>query len=185
VNFDHELAPLLGDTLVIATFGLPKSPRVLAILHTPDADAAKRVAKGIRNGDAVADGSTLVVELDGGHYERDGADDDALVRVLADKDAGPPGIRSAAFSFRLDSDAMRLHVRAHSDEPEQLAQVVGHGGLHRFPGTPAMAGLVGDRLVVEGDKVQLAPLGKPKSVLHTSGDLVEGDVTVAVPGGLD
>jgi hypothetical protein len=208
VNFDHELAPLLGDTLVIATFGLPKSPRVLAILHTPDADAAKRVAKGIRNGDAVADGSTLVVELDGGNYELDaavdrhtsgtgldaqtfasrfgdGADDDALVRVLADKDAGLPGLKSAAFSFRLDSDAVKLHVRAHSDEPEQLAQVLGHGGLHRFPGTAAMAGLVGDRLVVEGDKVQLAPLGEPKSDLHTSGDLVEGDVTVPVPGGLD
>jgi hypothetical protein len=214
VDFDDELAPLLGDTLVVATFGLPKSPRVLAILHTPDAEMAKRVAEGIRNGGAVADGRTLVVELDGGNYELDaavdrheagsgmdaetfarrfgdGADDDALVRVLSDG-AELPGIKSAALAFALDDDAIKLHVRAHADDPRGLEQFLaglGHGGLHPLPGTRASVGFVGDRLVVDDDapgqgSVHLAPLGEGTSDIETSGDLVEGDVTIPAPDGL-
>jgi hypothetical protein len=211
VDFDDTLAPLLGETLVVASFGPPESPRDIAVLHTSDPDMAQHIAEGIRNGDAIADGGTLVVELDGGNHELDaavdrheagsgmdaetfaqrfggGADDDALVRVLADADANLPAITSGAFSFRLDSDAVTLHVRAHSDDPQALAQLLS-GGVHPVPGTRAQVGVVGDRFVFEDrdgrQTVHLAPLGTPKSDLRTSGDLVEGDVTVPAPDGLD
>jgi hypothetical protein len=168
------------------------------------------VAEGVRNKSAVADGSTLVVELDGGNHELDaavdrhkagsgmapetfasrfgdGAGDDALVRMLADGDAGLPGIKSAALAFRLDDDAIKLHVRAHSDDPQQLAQALS-AGVHRLPGTRAQVGVVGDRFVFEDSDgrstVKFAGLGTPKSDVHTSGDLVEGDVTIPVPDGL-
>jgi hypothetical protein len=203
VDFDEELAPLLGETLVVTTFGLPKSPRVLAILHTRDAATAKRVAEGVRNGDAVADGSTLVVELDGTNYELDaavdrhragtgldaetfakrfgdGASDDALVRVLADGSV-LSGIRSAAFAFRLDSDAVKLHLRARADDPRRLARILtgfARGERQRLPGTRDSFGLLGDRLVVGGDSLQLAPLGKPTSDIETADDAVEADLTV-------
>jgi hypothetical protein len=202
VDFDDELEPLLGETLVVATFGLPKSPRVLAILHTRDPAMAKRVAEGVRNGDAVADGSTLVVELDGTHYELDaavdrhkagtglgaetfakrfgdGAGDDALVRVLADGSV-VPGIKSAALAFRLDDDAVKLHLRAHADDPRRLEQVLtglARGERQRWPGIPDSFGILGDRLVVGGDSVQLALLGKPTSDVEASGDEVEGELT--------
>ena len=214
VNFD-TLAPLLGDTLVARRVRAPESLHELAVLHTPDADVAQHVAEGIRNGDAIADGSTLVVELDGGNYELDpavdrhgagtgmdpetfasrfgdGADDDALVRVLADDEQIVPGVRSAALELRLDSDAVKLRVRTRADESQQLEQILkalAAGGLHRFPATGTRYGLVGDRLVAEADpghraNLHLVPLGTPTADVRTSGDVVEGELTIPVPGGL-
>ncbi len=49
--------------------------------------------------------------------------------------------------------------------------------------------MLGDRFVLEDSdgrsSVKLARLGTPKSDVRTSGDLVEGDVTVPVRDGLD
>ena len=59
VNFDHELAPLLGDTLVIATFGLPKSPRVLASVQL--APLGKPAADWHTSGDVVEGDVTVPV----------------------------------------------------------------------------------------------------------------------------
>jgi hypothetical protein len=217
VDFDEELAPLLGETLVLAAFGARESPRTLAVLETHDADRAKSVADGIRNGDAIADGSTLVVELDGGNHELDaavdrheagsgmnpdtfakefgdGAEDDALVRALQRgpylQPLGP--VRSAALEFRLDSDAIDLRVRARTDDPKRLARILealGERGLHELPGTSARTGLVGDRFdFVDSDGrsgVTLVPLGTPTRRVETSDDVVDAEVTVPVPGGLD
>ena len=88
----------------------------------------------------------------------------------------------------LDSDAIKLHVRVHSDDPQALAQLLA-GGVHPVPGTRAQVGLDGDRFLFEDSDgrqaIHLAPLGTPKSDLRTSGDLVEGDVTIPAPDGLD
>jgi hypothetical protein len=212
VNFDEQLAPLLGETLVVAVFGPAESPRVLAALHTPDAGLARKVAAGIRNGDAIADGRTLLVELDGGNHELDaavdrrhagtgldretfasrfgeGAGDDALVRLLTDRAHLLPGVQSAALSFRLDRDAIRLHVRAHVTDPRRLERflaALGRRGLHPFLG--AKLGLAGDELLFEDSDgrtgVKLVPLADPTADVQRSADVVEGDVTVPVPGGL-
>jgi hypothetical protein len=216
VNFDEEVAPLLGETLVLAAFGPREDPHMLAVLETHDADLAQSVAEGISNGIAVADGDTLLVQLEGGNDELDaaidrhkagsgmdpdtftkqfgdGAEDDALVRVLQLgpylQPLGP--VKSAALSFRLDDDAVTLHVRVHTDDPQRLArflEALGERGVHELPNASASFGLVGDGFVLEdGDgrsTVKLVPLGEPTSHVETSGDLVEAEVTTPVPGGL-
>jgi hypothetical protein len=213
VDFDHELAPLLGGTLVIAAYGPPTSEaRVLAVLHTPDADGAQRVAAGVRNGEAIADGKTLVVELDGGNHELDaavdrheagtgmdadtfaarfgdGAEDDALVRLLTDDEPFVPGLKSAALEVRLDSDAVRLHVRTRAEDsrdPEAVLEALAAGGLHRYPASGTLYGLIGDRFVLgHDDSVRFAPLGEPTVDEHASGGYVESELTVPVRDGLD
>jgi hypothetical protein len=176
VNFDEEVAPLLGETLVLATFGPREDPHGLAVLKTHDADRAQALADSISNGLAIADGDTLVVQFEGGNHELDaavdrheagsgmdpetfrkqfgdGADDDALVRALQ---LGPylqplGAVKSAALAFRLDDDAIVTHVRARSDDPERLARTLkalGERGLHRLPGDGAQIGLVGDAFVL-------------------------------------
>ena len=161
VNFDRRSSRCSATRSSSPRSGSRRACTQLAVLHTPDADVAQHVAEGIRNGDAIADGSTLVLELDGGNYELDpavdrhgagtgmdpetfasrfgdGADDDALVRVLADDEQIVPGVRSAALELRLDSDAVKLRVRTRADESQQLEQILkalAAGGLHRVPAT--------------------------------------------------
>jgi len=204
VDFDDEVAPVLGETLVVASLGPSNNPHVLGVLETHDADRAKALADSVPNGLAIADGDTLLFQLSGGNHELDaavdrhdagsgmdagtfrerfgdGADDDALVRVVADDPL--PGVQTAALSFRLDSDAVVFHLRARTDDPARLARFLeslGDRGVHEIPGDGASIGLVGDGFAFEDSdgrqSVKLAPLGDPSADVRTSGDVVEAEV---------
>jgi hypothetical protein len=156
VDVEHDIAPLLGGTLVIAASGSADDPLVLGALETPDAAKAKALAAKMPDSDATVDGSTLLFPLNGSHDQvaaaidrkqagdgmtagafadafGDGADDDALVRVLGDAhtvarlldvDVDVPWIkalRSVAVSLRLDEDQIDAHLRVSTD-PDGLSE---------------------------------------------------------------
>jgi hypothetical protein len=156
VDVKNDIAPLLGDTFVIAASGSTEDPLVLGALDTPDPAKAKALAAKMPDSDAAVDGSTLLIPLNGSHdqvaaaIERhkagdgmtagafadafgDGADDDALVRVLGDAhtvarlldvDVDVPWIkalRSVAVRLRLDSDQIDAHLRV-STNPDELSE---------------------------------------------------------------
>jgi hypothetical protein len=139
-----NVEPLLGDTLVIAASGSPEHPQIFAALKTRDPSKAPQEAR--------VDGSTVLFGLEGHPIDAaiarrragdgmtadgfarafgEGADDDALVRVLADAhtvaglldaDADVPWIKALRWvsgSLRLDEDAIEGHVRV-STEPAGL-----------------------------------------------------------------
>jgi hypothetical protein len=107
IDYERDLAPLLGDTLVIAGWGPTDAPKIVAALETPDAAKARSLVRKLDDIDARTDGSTVVLSLTGGDgsvgdaIDRkqhgagmtgadfasaygDGADDGALVRMLGD-----------------------------------------------------------------------------------------------------
>jgi hypothetical protein len=153
---ERDITPLLGDTLVLAASGSTDHPQVLAALETHDAAKAQALADKIPDSRLRVDGSTLLIPLEGGAaqvdaaIERhkaadgmtgdafaqkfgDGAEDDALVRVLADPhtiaseldvDVEVPWIkalRSVAVSLRLDEDQIDARVRIGTD-PDGLGE---------------------------------------------------------------
>jgi hypothetical protein len=107
VDYERDVAPLLGDTLVIAGWGPTDAPKIVAVLETPDAAKARSLVRKLDDIDARTDGSTVVLSLTGGDSSvgdaidrkqegtgmtgedfasayGDGAGDDALVRVFGD-----------------------------------------------------------------------------------------------------
>jgi hypothetical protein len=117
VDFDREVAPLLGGDLVLAASGSVDEPSAFAALETPDGDKLQTLLRKLRVGadDARVDGDALLVSLGAGGagldaaverrkggdglgaagFEKafgDGARDDALVRVLGDPRATAKGL---------------------------------------------------------------------------------------------
>jgi hypothetical protein len=153
---ERDIAPLLGDTLVLAASGSTDHPQVLAALDTHDTAKAKALVEKVPDSHLRVDGTTLLIPLEGreglldaaierhkagkgmtadafaGAYG-DGADDDALVRVLAnghtlasllDVDVDVPWIkalRSVAVSLRLDEDQIDARLRVSTD-PDGLSE---------------------------------------------------------------
>jgi hypothetical protein len=88
-DFGRRIDPLLGGTLVLAAYGDPDDPAVVAALDTPDAEKAKALADATEDVDIRADGSTLVIALNHGA---------AVVRdAIARKQAGD-GLTAGPFA---------------------------------------------------------------------------------------
>ena len=153
VDFDREVAPLLGGELVVAAWGNEEEPDILVALQTPDGDKTKDLLQRVRApADTFrVDGDTLLFAFNGGRamldaaVERreagdglgadgfeeafgDGAGDDALARV-----SGDPRVLTRAFDVDVDLpwiqalQSASLALRLDDDE------VVGHMRVRTRP----------------------------------------------------
>jgi hypothetical protein len=149
VDFDREVAPLLGGELVLAAWGDFDEPDALVALGTPDGDKARALLRRLHAGPDVArvDGDTIIFALSGDKttldaaverrtdgqgldaagFEKafgDGAGDDALARVIGD-----PQVLARALDVDVDLpwiqalDSAALSLRLDEDEIEGRARL--------------------------------------------------------------